>query len=199
MSEFGPRSAELSDLGVHLLTVVGDDTRRDGYGLILGIKSAIAEHQRREISYRTRRGLEGLALAGKSTGGRCYGYRGEAIEPGEASTVQAIFQSRANGLSLAQIAIVLNTRNGVYGNPGYGQVAYTPRGGLTWARSTVAAILANHRYTGAVVWGATESKGGARDSRLKRRVERLDGPVVARRDESKRIVTDELFAAAQAA
>lgn len=185
MSEFGPRSAELSDLGVHLLTVVGDDTRRDGYGLILGIKSAIAEHQRREISYRTRRGLEGLALAGKSTGGRCYGYRDGVISPGEASMVRYIFEVAATGASLAHIASLLTNVPG-------------PRGGR-WNRSTIHAILRNSRYTGAVVWGATESKGGARDSRLKRRVERPDGPVVARRDESLRIVTDELFAAAQAA
>jgi DNA invertase Pin-like site-specific DNA recombinase len=44
---YGQDSAELEDLNVHLITCVGDDTRRDGYGLVLGIKSAIAEHQRR--------------------------------------------------------------------------------------------------------------------------------------------------------
>ena len=29
-AEFGPRSAEFEDLGVHCVTAVGDDTRRDG-------------------------------------------------------------------------------------------------------------------------------------------------------------------------
>jgi site-specific DNA recombinase len=66
-AEFGPRSAELEDLGVHCLTCVGDDTRRDGWGLVIQIKQAVAEHARREASYRTRRGLEGNAIAGKST------------------------------------------------------------------------------------------------------------------------------------
>ncbi len=34
----------------------------------------MAERQRREIGYRSRRGLEGNALVGKSAGGRAYGY-----------------------------------------------------------------------------------------------------------------------------
>ena len=29
-AEFGPRSAELEDLKVNMVTAVGDDTRRDG-------------------------------------------------------------------------------------------------------------------------------------------------------------------------
>jgi len=81
-AEFGARSAELEDLNVQLITCTGDDTRRDGYGLVLGIKSAMAEAYRKEVSYRTRRGMEGLAAAGKSTGGKCYGYA-----PGEADVV----------------------------------------------------------------------------------------------------------------
>ncbi len=40
-AEFGPRSAELEDLGVHCLTCVGDDTRRDGWGLVIQIKQAV--------------------------------------------------------------------------------------------------------------------------------------------------------------
>src|SRR5882762_11785229 len=42
-AEYGPRSAELEDLGVHLVTAVGDDTRRDGYGLMISIKAAMAD------------------------------------------------------------------------------------------------------------------------------------------------------------
>lgn len=193
-AEFGPRSAELEDLGVHLLTCVGDDTRRDGYGLVLGIKQAIAEAQRREISYRTRRGLEGLALAGKSTGGRCYGYRdGQIYEP-EATIVRRIFARAAAGSSLGSIAKGL-TAAALGQTPG--QVVPSPSGGSSWGRSTVHAILRNRRYTGSVIWGATESHGGARDSRLKKRRMRSEGPIVAREDKSLAIVTPELFAAAQ--
>jgi len=42
-AEFGPRSAEFEDFGVHCVTAVGDDTRRDGWGLIIQIKQAVAE------------------------------------------------------------------------------------------------------------------------------------------------------------
>ena len=179
-AEFGSRSAELEDLGIHIVTVVGDDTRRDGW-MVVTIKLAIAEAQRREISYRTRRGLEGLALAGKSTGGKCYGYRDGEVYGAEATIVRAIFVRRAAGASLGLIARTLpNDR--------------APRGGA-WSRSTVQGILANRRYTGAVIWGARESHGGARDSRLKKRRMRSEGPIVAQQDETKRIVSDELFSA----
>jgi site-specific DNA recombinase len=73
-AEFGPRSAELEDLGVHWLSCVGQDTRREGWGLVVQILQAMAEQARREASYRTRRGLHGKARSGGSTGGRAYGY-----------------------------------------------------------------------------------------------------------------------------
>lgn len=171
-AEYGSRSAELEDLGVHILTAVGDDTRRDGW-MVVTIKLALAEQGRREISYRTRRGMEGLALNGQSTGGRCYGYDGGKIDLGEAQTVRMIFEGRRAGMSYGQLTTVFGK-----------------------SRSTIQRILANRRYTGAVIYGATESRGGARDSRLKTRVERSGGPIASRQDESKRIVSDELFAAA---
>lgn len=181
-AEFGSRSAELEDLDIHLVTAVGDDTRRDGWGLVLAIKSALAEHARKEISYRTRRALEGLALAGKSTGGRTYGYG-----PGEAEVVQGIFRLYAvDGMTSAGIAHNLNAR----GIPAL-------RGG-PWQPSSVIAILANHRYTGAVEWGKSRVRSLAADSRLKRRVLAPVGDVVARQDESLRLIPDALWAAAAA-
>jgi site-specific DNA recombinase len=182
-AEFGPRSAELEDLGINLVTCVGDDTRREGWGLVLGIKQAIAEAARKEISYRTRRGLEGLALAGKSTGGRTYGDGG----PQEVDVVRGIYQSRAGGASLGAIAGSLTAA----GIP-------TPRGGSDWGRSTVASILRNRRYLGEVRWGVTEGKGGAADSRRRRWVARAE-PLVSRFDPSIQIIDQTLFDAAQAA
>ena len=163
-AEYGPRSAELEDLGLHLITASGDDSRRDGWGLMLSIKSAIAEHQRREISYRTRRGMEGLALAGKSTGGKCYGYG----SPEEAAVVVDIYRQAALGARPAAIAQTLNS----HGVPG-------PRG-PTWSLNAVKRVLGNPRYAGQLVWGATETKGGAQNSRLRRHVMRPGGPLVQR-------------------
>ena len=167
-AEAGVRSAELEDLGVNLLTASGIDTRRDGYGLLLAIQTAMAEYQRREISYRTKRGLEGLALAGKSTGGRCYGFQGAQIDPQEASVVRQVFARRVAGLSLAAIADEL-TAQGV-----------VPARGGPWSRFSIRTMLANPRYHGVASWGRTETKGGARDSRQRRKVARPDGPLVRR-------------------
>lgn len=185
-AEFGLRSTEFEDLGVFILTAVGDDTRRDGY-MVLGIKLAIAEHQRREISFRTRRGMEGLALNGRSTGGRCYGYTvaGE-VDLQEAEAVRGIFELRASGASLGQIVDYIHSYTG-----------WTASRGGTWSRSSIQRILANARYTGAVIWGATESHGGARDSRLKKRRMRSEGPIVTAQDESKVIVSRDLWDRAQ--
>lgn len=186
-AEYGTRSAELEDLGVHLLTAVGDDTRRDGYGLVLGIKQAIAEHARREISYRTRRGLEGRALAGASTGGTCYGYQGGKIDPETAGVVLWAFRWAADGSSANQIAGRLNQ----------GDFPAAPRGG-TWRPSTVVAILKNQRYLGAVIWGRTEGRASAADSRRKSR-RTLAQALVQREDAALRIVDPDLFKRAQVA
>jgi site-specific DNA recombinase len=167
-AEYGPRSAELEDAGVHLLTCVGDDTRRDGWGLVLGIKQAIAEHQRREVSYRTRRGLEGLAERGESTGGRVYGFRADAPYEPEAVVVRRIFELARSGLLPSQVAAMLNAE----GLPG-------PRG-PRWSLNAVKRVLGNPRYAGRLSWGSTVSQGGARDSRCTRHVPRPGGPLVQR-------------------
>lgn len=163
-AEFGTRSAELEDLGVNLITCVGDDTRRDGYGLVLGIKSAIAEHQRREISYRTRRGMEGLAAAGKSTGGRCFGF-GSATE---ADTVRWLYSQRHQGVELRVLVAALNRAG-----------THAPRG-PRWSYNAVKRILANPRYAGRATWGTTQRRVRAQDGRRTGAVMRPGGPLVTR-------------------
>lgn len=178
-AEYGMRSAELEDLGVHLVTCVGDDTRRDGYGLVLGIKAAIAESQRREISYRTVRGMEGLAVAGKSCGGRCYGY-GSAHE---ADTVRRMFEWRAGGLGVGAIAARLNAA----GNP-------SPRG-KRWSEIAVKRILANPRYAGRLEWGRTQRRARVQDGRRIAPVMRPGGALVSR--EIPALVDPSLYAMVQ--
>jgi DNA invertase Pin-like site-specific DNA recombinase len=185
-AEFGSRSAELEDLGVHLVTCVGEDTRRDGWGLVVTIKSALAEHARREISYRTRRGMEGRALAGASTGGRTYGYASAStVDPAQAAVVRQAYVWYTEGLTAAKIATRLNQ-----------SALPAPRGG-EWQPSTVAALLANERYTGAVRWGGTTRKGSAVDSRRSRRLARPES-AIERRDDALTIVPTELWQAVAA-
>lgn len=188
-AEFGPRSAELEDLGIQLVTCSGDDTRREGWGLILGIKQAIAENYRKDVSFKTKRGLEGKALAGGRTGGRCFGYGTRpdgswGILEGEAATVRWIYGAALQGHSLRAIASALNLDR-----------TPAPRGGQ-WGWSTVKAILTNARYTGAVIYGQTEVRLSARDSKRKTRLKR--DPLVTRQDDSLIIVNPNEFDRVQA-
>jgi site-specific DNA recombinase len=203
-AEFGPRSAELEDLGVHCLTCVGDDTRRDGWGLVIQIKQAVAEHARREASYRTRRGLEGRAVAGASTGGRVYGYvpardaAGGRIEinPEQAEVVRRIFAAYASGMSTRAIAASLNA-DGVP-SPGSAWKRKVRRGS-GWLASALhgdvkrgTGILNNRRYIGITTWGRSEWKRSAADS-AKRRMTMNAVPSHEQTDDSLRIVPQELW------
>lgn len=62
----------------------------------------------------------------------------------------------------------------------------------SWSMETVKRILANPRYAGKAIWGATVSAGGARDSRRTRHVTRPEGPLVVR--EIQPLVSRELWA-----
>jgi len=183
--EYSARSAQLEDLGIHLITAAGDDTRREGWGLIFDIKAAMAAQYRKDISYRTRRGLEGKALRGESTGGRCFGYTSPkdgpvAVYEPQAAAVRFLFETAAEGATAKELARRINAQ----GVP-------SPRGG-SWGESTVKAILRNRRYLGEVIWGAAEVKSSARDSANKTRVRRAH-PLSVRTNESLRIVPQELF------
>jgi site-specific DNA recombinase len=177
-SEFGQRSTEFEDLRVHMVTDVGDDTRRDGWGLTVQIKMAMAEHARREASYRTRRGLEGRAREGKSTGGKAYGYvpASEAkskqieINQEQAKVVRQIFDWRARGWNTRIIARKLN--EDCVKPPGYfwkrdSSKANAKNVAREWKHTTVACILLNPKYKGEFSWGTTEWTRSAADSAVR--------------------------------
>ena len=69
MAEQSPRLAELADLGIAVVTH-DLDTRQEAGGMMSAMLGAGAEHYRREIGRKSRRGREGNALKGKWTGGR---------------------------------------------------------------------------------------------------------------------------------
>jgi site-specific DNA recombinase len=210
-AEFGPRSAELEDLGVHMVTAVGDDTRRDGWGLVVQIKQAVAEHARREASYRTRRGLEGVALSGKSAGGRAYGYIPAAqstsgdieVEPREAAIVLRIFEEYAAGHSPRNIAARLNQEN--VPSPGAAwrrkDTGSSSKRRGKWVASAIAGdrargygILNNERYVGKTTWGRLQWKRGAADSMKRTAIVVADRDRwVTHEDPRLRIVSDELW------
>jgi DNA invertase Pin-like site-specific DNA recombinase len=209
-AESGPRSAEWEDLGIHLLTAVGDDTRRTGWGLLIQIKQAIGEEARKQASYRTRRGQEGKALAGKPTGGRAYGYVAAQdsgtglieIDQVEAPTVRRVFELYAEGVSPRNIAARFNEEG--IPSPGAKWKRTERRKDGKWLASAIhgdvnrgTGILNNRRYAGVMVWGRSEWKRSAADS-AKRKHRQLAKALLERADERLRIVPAELWKRAKA-
>jgi DNA invertase Pin-like site-specific DNA recombinase len=65
---------ELEYLSVHVVNDDGIDTRIVGMDILIAVKGAMAKQELRQITHRTHRALKGLALDGRSAGGKCYGY-----------------------------------------------------------------------------------------------------------------------------
>jgi site-specific DNA recombinase len=112
----------------------------------------------KELARKTHRGLEGRALQGMHTGGRCYGYDNipEAtgvrlrINPTEAAAVRHIFELAADGCSLKTIAKTLN-REGV--------PSPRPRSGkqyATWCPTAIREMLRRDLYAGRIVWNRSQ-------------------------------------------
>jgi len=115
-SEMHAIKEELEYLNVHVVTDDGIDTRIAGMDILIAVKGAMANQEVRQIAHRTHRALKGLALDGKSAGGRCYGYRAATqtasghreIDEGQAHQVRTIFSWYAAGRSPRWIADQLN-------------------------------------------------------------------------------------------
>ena len=154
-----------------------------GEGLVdemhIGLKGTMNALFLKDLAKKTREGLKGRALSGKSAGGKCYGYRnlvhtdaqGERIrgdrqiDDDEARVVRRIFHDYARGISPKKIAEALNLE----GIPG-------PQGG-DWGASTIhgnrergTGILNNELYIGRQIWNrltyVKDPATGKRVSRL---------------------------------
>jgi site-specific DNA recombinase len=213
IAEYGPRSAELEDLKIHLVTDDGDDTRReDGWGPFIQFKIAMGQRARKQGAYRTRRGLEGKARAGEHAGGKAYGYTSvnkvRTVDPKLAEVVRRIYQWRAAGWSAQRIARKLNddgvpSPGSTWNRTDTGPRRKTKRG---WRPSAIAGdpargvgILNNPLYKGQVIWGRTKWVRSAANSKI-RRVEKVEPSewIVTEHPEL-RIISDELWNKVQAA
>ena len=207
-AEQEPRLAELDDLGI--VVVAADiDTREESADVIGAVKGAMNSAFRREIGRRTRRGLEGLAIAGLCTGGKAYGYRNvkrevegrdkpiteQVIDPKQAQIVLRIFTAYANGKSPRQIASDLNTAG--IPAPGASWKRVARRKDAKWLFTAVRTLLRNEKYVGRVVWGRTKWKRLKSDSSRRVVVPATVPPVVHVREDL-RIVSDQLWDAVQA-
>ncbi len=143
--------------GIQLFTIAEGEITE----LHIGLKGTMNALFLKDLAAKTHRGLRGRVEAGKSAGGLCYCYkpaprivgdgvieRGErCIDEAEATIVNRIFCSFAEGLSPTAIAKQLN-REGIPGPDGRPWQDTTLRGHAE--RGT--GILRNQLYIGRLVW-----------------------------------------------
>src|SRR5258708_2579630 len=90
----------------------GIDSHSEQADVLLSVHGLVDSLYIKELAKKTHRGLEGRALLGLSTGGRCFGYDNIAVEggvrrrtnPKEAAIIVRIFEMAADGYSLKAIA-----------------------------------------------------------------------------------------------
>lgn len=122
--------------------------------LVTGLMELLDEWERLSIALKLARGRTTKARAGDKPAGVCpFGYmysddkKHVLINPEEAGTVRKMFTEAQKGLSLSQIAGVLN-----------GEGTKTRRG-CVWSPGNVQAILRNRFYTGILQHQGKESPG----------------------------------------
>jgi DNA invertase Pin-like site-specific DNA recombinase len=196
--------------GVRLIFVSqGIDTDSEQAEVLLATHGIVDSLYIQELAKKTHRGVEGRALQGFHTGGRCFGYRTVPIEdptrtdsygrpqivgvklevhPEQAPIVRRIFADYGAGDSIKTIAKKLNAEGVTSPAPHRGQRH------PSWAPSAISVMLHNEPYRGTAVWNRTRK---VRDPRTGRRVQRLrqraewtvvDAPHL-------RIVSDEIWQA----
>jgi len=187
----------------------GIDTDSKQAEVLLATHGIVDSLYIQELAKKTHRGVEGRALQGFHTEGRCFGYRSVPIEdptrtdsygrpkivrvrlevhPEQAPIVRRIFPDYAAGDSIKTIAKKLNAEGVTSPAPHRGQRH------PSWAPSAISVMLHNERYCGTAVWNRTRK---VRDPRTGRRVQRLrqraEWPVVDA--PHLRIVPDEIWQA----
>jgi site-specific DNA recombinase len=118
--------------------------------LNVGIRAIVGPMQLTDMAAKVRRGQRGMVRAGLAPGSIVYGYRsipgGKAGErerdDATAKIVTRIFTEYSNQRSPVEICGDL-TKDGIP----------TPRGGASWNRQSLYAILENRMYIGEIIWG----------------------------------------------
>jgi site-specific DNA recombinase len=192
---------KLTFAGVRLVAVSqGVDSDSSQAELLIGVHGLIDAVYWRELAQKTHRGMQGLALRGFHTGGRCFGYSsvkaadGSArleVNPAEAEIIDRIYRLYTeSGYSMKRIAHTLNAEGVLSPQPQKG------RFNRSWCVSSVRHILLNARYTGKTIW----------NTRRKIRVPGTGKRIFRRRPQSEwvtseapqlRIISDELAASVQ--
>jgi site-specific DNA recombinase len=170
-SEMHAIKEELEYLNVQVVTDDGIDTRIVGMDILIAVKDAMAKQELRQIAHRTHRALKGLALDGKSAGGKCYRYIAATksasgkreIDEAHARKVRRIFVWYAAGESPRWIAERLN-EEGV-SSPGSNWHRTKRRRDGKWLASAIhgdpkrgSGVLNNKLYIGHYIWNRRRSR-----------------------------------------
>jgi DNA invertase Pin-like site-specific DNA recombinase len=203
---------QLSFVGVRLIFISqGIDTGSEQAEILMATHGIVDSLYIKELAKKTHRGMEGVAIRGFHTGGRCFGYVSKPIEdptgtdhygrpkiigthleiePEQAETVRRIFREYASGLSLRAIAKGLNA-DGVTS-----PMPYRGQRHPSWSPGCLSVMLRNERYRGLVVWNRTHK---VRDPKTGRRIhrERPRSDWKIREAEELRIVSEDVWQAVQ--
>ena len=155
---------DLACVGIKVIDAsTGMASDSDGARLTFGAMALVNDTFLQLVKKETHRGLEGRALQGFATGGKCYGYssvqeenppdpehprRVPVIEPPEAAVVVRVFEMFVAGRSCQAIAHVLNDE----GIPAPHDGGKGNKQGRGWGHTTIRAMLLNERYTGRWTW-----------------------------------------------
>jgi site-specific DNA recombinase len=187
----------LTFAGIRIVAVSqGVDSDNPQAELLMSAHGMIDAVYWRELAQKTHHGMQGCALGGLATGGRCFGYRSVKdadqsvrlrVEENEAVIVRRLFEMYASGLSLKRIAWQLNTEAVQSPQPRKGRIS------RSWCVSSIRHILRNPRYRGQVVWNTKRKiRAPGTGRRIYRR--RPESEWVITDAPHLRIISDELFA-----
>lgn len=198
---------ELEFFNVQLIGVAtGFDSSQPGARYQAVFEGFKNEDYIRDVAYKSRRGLEGRARAGFSTGGLPYGYRSTpvtdangdtigyrlAIFDEEAAVLRRIFEMYLNANSVARIAARLNEERVTLPRP----KRKTKQRRAGWVDSTIRFMLHNEAYVGR--WTFKKREWRKRPGTNKRQP-RLRAPseVMTIDHPELRIIDDETWSAVQ--
>ena len=201
----------LGELQFHRVRVISVadhlDTADEESTLAIQLRGMFNELQLSDLRKKTFRGQLGQKERGFFVGERTYGYRSQPygevridkrgrprpegykmyIEPSEAAIVRRIFEEFAAGVSIAPLTARFNAE-------GVPHAVSSARG---WTVSTLSRILQNRKYIGVWAWNCY---GTTRDPRTgrRRKFRKPKEEHVVHRDESLRIIPQDLWDAVQA-
>lgn len=199
---------DLASVGTKVIDVTtGISSDSDGARVTFGALALVNDTFLQLVKKETHRGLEGRALQGFATGGRCYGYTSvteenppdpehprkvPVVDSSEAAIVERVFRQFVEGQSCRHIAFALN-EEGVPAPHDGGKGNKRSHG---WGHTTIRAMLLNNRYVGQWTWNQRKWVR-VPGKRSRRAVERPETEHVTKDVPALRIVPADLWDAAQ--